>query len=69
MNIVFTNSLQYGKDKYMITRRLYRELLAQTNLICDYNEARAYVHRAMNKCINEIQKVSEFETKTIDIEI
>lgn len=68
-NQIFTNTLQFGNDKYLITRRLYRELIAQTNLIGNYTECRRYVHEAMNKCYKEIQEVSEFTTKKVDIEI
>ena len=68
-NLLFTNSLQFGTQKYMITKRLYQELLAETNYIGDYKLARAYVFTAMNKCLKEMQQVTEFETKKIDIEI
>ena len=67
-NQLFTHALQYGSDKYMITKRLYQELIAETNYIGDYNEARSYVFRAMNKCFKEIQQVSEFN-KRVDFEI
>ena len=65
----FTNTLQFGSDKYMITKRLYQELFAQTNLIGDYNECRSYVYGAMNKCLKETKQVVEFKTKKIDIEL
>ena len=68
-NLDFTNTLQFGRDKYMITKRLYQELISQTNYIGDYNEARAYVYKAMNNCFKEIQQVTEFKTKKIDIEL
>jgi len=68
-NLLFTHTLKYGSEKYMITKRLYQELLAETNYIGDYYEARAYVYKAMNKCFKEIQQVTEFNKKKIDFEI
>lgn len=68
-NVLFTHTLQFGSEKYMITKRLYNELLAQTNYISNYNECRTYVYRAMNKCLQEVNKVSEFPKKKIDFEI
>lgn len=65
----FTNTLQFGSEKYMITKRLYQEIFAQTNLISDYDKCRSYVYGAMNKCSKEIKQVVEFETKKIDIEL
>lgn len=68
-NQLFTYTLKFDADKFLITKRLYQELIAQTNLIADYNECRRYVRQALNNCINEIQEVVEFNTKKIDIEL
>lgn len=68
-NQTFDKTLQFGNDKYLITKRLYRELIAETNYISDYNECRIYVMKAMNKCMNEIKRVANFEGKKIDFEI
>ena len=66
---LFTHSLKFNSEKYMITKRLYNELIAETNYIGNYNECRAYVFKAMNKCFKEIQQVTEFPKKKIDFEI
>lgn len=68
-NQLFTNSLQFGSNKYMITKRLYQELLAETNYIADYKDCCSYVMKAITNCFREVQEVSQFETKKIDIEL
>ena len=68
-NLLLTNTLQIGADKYMITKRLYQEILAETNYISDYYKCCTYVRQALSKCFREIQEVSEFEVKKIDIEL
>jgi hypothetical protein len=68
-NQLFTHTLQFGSEKYMITKRFYQEILAETNYIGDYNECKSYVYRAMNKCFKEIQQVADFPKKKIDFEI
>jgi len=68
-NLLFTNTLQFGSDKYMITKRLYQEILSQTNYIGDYNKCRSYVYGAIINCSKEVQEVVEFDTKKIDIEL
>jgi len=68
-NSTFTNTLQLGNSKYIITKRLYQEIMAQTNYISDYNECKTYVMNALTKCLRETQKVNDFKTKKIDIEI
>ena len=68
-NIIFSKTLAIDNEKYMITKRLYHELIAQTNLIANFNECRAYIRKSLNVCYKEIQEVKQFETRKIDIEI
>lgn len=68
-NFTYDNTLILDKKKYLISKRLYQELLAQTNLIKDYLKCRSYVITAVYRCANEVMEVAEFKTKKIDIEI
>ena len=67
--IIFTYSLQFDNEKFMITKRLYNEIISETNLIGDYGMCRVYVKEVLNKCQRETKKVLNFEKKKIDIEI
>lgn len=67
MKQLLTNTLQIDNEKYQITKRLYLELYSQMNFISDYDKCRKYVREAMNKCVREIRKVTEFEKNKIDI--
>lgn len=68
-NQIFTHQLQFNSEKYLITKRLYNELLSETNYIGDYTQCKAYVMRALSNCFREIQQVTEFPKKKIDFEI
>ena len=69
MTQVLDHQLQFDSDMYMITKRLYLELLAQTNLIGDYNECRRYVRLTMAKSQQEVKEVKAFKTKKIHIQL
>lgn len=69
MNIIKEKNLVLDNEKYRISKRLYLELIAQTNFIKSFKECRAYVYRAINKCGEEVEKVKVFNTKKIDFEI
>ena len=62
------HQLQFDNDKFMITKRLYLELLAETNYIIDYEQCRKHVRSVMSKSGKEIKQVRQFETKKIHIE-
>lgn len=66
---MFIYNLKISNEKFVITRRLYNELIAQTNLIGDYNKCRVYVRKSLDSCKREVKKVYEFENKKIDFEI
>lgn len=63
----FTNTLQIDNDKFLITKRLYQEMFAEMNLIKDYGRCRKYVRQAMDSCLKEINSVTSFKVKKIDI--
>jgi hypothetical protein len=66
---ILDHQLKFDSDMFMITKRLYLELLAETNYISDYNACRKYVRSVMSKCFNEIKEVKAFETRKIHIEL
>lgn len=69
MNQLLDHQLKFDNDMFMITKRLYLELLAQTNYISDYNQCRRHVRSVMSKSGNEIKEVKAFETRKIHIEL
>ena len=66
---VLDHQLKFDNDLFMITKRLYLELLAQTNYISDYTQCRKYVRSVMSKSGKEIKEVRQFETRKIHIEL
>lgn len=68
-NQIKDHQLKFDNDKFMITKRLYLELLAQTNFISNYEQCRKHVRSVMSKSSNEIKEVKTFETKKIHIEL
>jgi len=61
--------LKFDSDMFMITKRLYLEILAQTNYLGEYGACRKYVREVMSKCIGEVKEVKEFKTRKVHIEI
>ena len=61
--------LKFDADMFMITKRLYLEILAQTNYLGDYGKCRKYVREVMFKCMKEVKEVKAFKTKKIHIEL
>ena len=63
------HQLKFDNDMFMITKRLYLELLAQTNYLVDYGKCRSYVRSVISNSGNEIKEVKSFETKKIHMEL
>ena len=63
------HQLKFDNDCFMITKRLYQELLAETNYIGDYGKCRSYVRLTLAKCTEEVEKVKAFKTRKIHIEL
>ena len=58
--------LKNGHKRLSITKRLYQEIIADTNGK-DWNEARSIILIKINECANEVQK--DTSGKKVDIEI
>lgn len=66
---ILDHQLQIDKDKYLISKRLFNEIYAETNYLGDYDKCRSYVRATMCICMSEIQEVNNFKTKKIDIQL
>lgn len=65
-NQTFMYVLQNGHKRLSITKRLYNEIIADTNGK-DYNEARSIILIKINECRNEVK--ADTTGKKADIEI
>lgn len=63
------HQLKFDEDMFMISKRLYLELLAKTNYIGDYVRCRREVRLAMSNCANEVKEVKAFKTRKVHIEL
>lgn len=65
-NQTFMYVLQNGHKRLSITKRLYNEIIADTNGK-DYNEARTIILTKIQECSAEVQR--DTSGKKVDIEI
>ena len=70
MAIMEKKQLQIGIDKYLITSSFYKYLIAETNLIGDYRQCKAFVRNAISRALKgEVEEVKAFPKKKIDFEL
>ena len=61
--------LKIDNDQFLITKRLYQEIMAETNLIADYDKCKVYVRKTLSTCKDEAKLLSNVKTKKFQIEL
>ena len=68
-NQIPDKQLKFRNSKFVITKRLYNELISQTNYMKSIIDCQEYIWKALRECSDEVIEVKEFAVKKIDFEI